>query len=34
MGIKVDLVPEARIAPSALDQIIHRLKDGWVYIKV
>lgn len=34
MGIKVKLVPEAGIAPSALDQIINRLKQGWVYIKV
>ena len=32
--IKVNLVPEAKVAPSALDQIIHRLKEGWVYIKV
>lgn len=34
MGIKVKLVPEAGIAPSALDLIINRLKQGWVYIKV
>jgi len=34
MGIKVKLVPEAEIAPSALSQIIKRLKQGWVYIKV
>ncbi len=34
MGIKVKLIPEAGIAPSALDQIINRLKQGWVYIKV
>ena len=33
-GIKVKLVPEAGIAPSALEQIVHRLKQGWVYIKV
>ena len=33
-GVKVKLVPEARIAPSALEQIVHRLKQGWVYIKV
>ena len=33
-GIKVQLVPEAGIAPSALEQIVHRLKQGWVYIKV
>jgi intracellular sulfur oxidation DsrE/DsrF family protein len=34
LGIKVKLVPEAGIAPSALDQIVDRLKQGWVYIKV
>ena len=34
MGVKVQLVPEARIAPSALEQIIQRLQQGWVYIKV
>ena len=34
LGIKVQLVPEAKVAPSALDQIVHRLKQGWVYIKV
>ena len=34
LGVKVQLVPEAGIAPSALDQIVHRLKQGWVYIKV
>lgn len=34
LGIKVQLVPEAGIAPSALDQIVNRLKQGWVYIKV
>ena len=34
LGINVNLVPEAQIAPSALDQIVHRLKQGWVYIKV
>lgn len=34
MGIKVKLVPEAGIASSALDQIINRLRQGWVYIKV
>ncbi|NOY15347.1 MAG: hypothetical protein GXP23_00190 [Gammaproteobacteria bacterium] len=33
-GIKVKLIPEAEIAPSALEQIITRLKQGWVYIKV
>ena len=34
LGVRVKLVPEAGIAPSALDQIVDRLKQGWVYIKV
>lgn len=34
LGVRVKLIPEAIVAPSALDQIIHRLKEGWVYIKV
>lgn len=34
MGIKVQLIPEAGIAPSALEEIVKRLQQGWVYIKV
>jgi intracellular sulfur oxidation DsrE/DsrF family protein len=34
LGVRVKLVPEAGTAPSALDQIVDRLKQGWVYIKV
>jgi RNA polymerase sigma-70 factor (ECF subfamily) len=34
MGIKVELIPEAGIAPSALEEIVKRLQQGWVYIKV
>lgn len=34
MGVKVQLIPEADIAPSALENIIERLQQGWVYIKV
>lgn len=33
-GIPVKLLPNIKIAPSALQQIIERLKEGWVYIKV
>lgn len=33
-GIDVDLIPEADFAPSALDRIIERLREGWVYVKV
>jgi uncharacterized protein len=33
-GIHVDLIPEAGYAPAALDRIIQRLREGWVYVKV
>ncbi len=33
-GVEVRLLPEARTAPSALEQIVTRLQQGWVYIKV
>lgn len=33
-GIDVELLPEIQIAPSALEQIIFRMQDGWQYIKV
>lgn len=33
-GVDVRLLPEARTAPSALEQIVTRLQEGWVYIKV
>ncbi|RMD69931.1 MAG: hypothetical protein D6819_05600 [Gammaproteobacteria bacterium] len=33
-GVEVDLLPEVKVAPSAVDQIVKRLKAGWVYIKV
>jgi len=33
-GIKVELIPEAEITPTALDEIVRRLQQGWVYIKV
>jgi len=32
-GIEVELLPEINIAPSALEQIIERMQDGWQYIK-
>lgn len=32
-GIQVDLLPQARIAPTAIGQIVHRLQHGWTYIK-
>lgn len=33
-GVRVNLLPEAEITESAVDQIIKRLKQGWVYIQV
>jgi intracellular sulfur oxidation DsrE/DsrF family protein len=33
-GVQVKLLPHTHVAPSALQQIIERLKEGWVYIKV
>jgi len=33
-GVKVNLLPQATIATSALDQIMMRLKQGWLYLQV
>ena len=33
-GVEIDLIPEAEYASSALDWIIKRLREGWVYVKV
>lgn len=33
-GVDSQLVPEARIIPSALDEIVERMEKGWLYIKV
>ena len=32
-GVDVELLPEVEIAPSALEQIIRRMQDDWLYIK-
>lgn len=32
--IKADLLPGTRITPSAQEQILNRLREGWVYISV
>jgi hypothetical protein len=34
VGMKIDLIPEAGSTPAALDRIIQRLREGWVYVKV
>jgi hypothetical protein len=34
-GVHVDLVPEAHVvSTSAVSEILHRLRDGWVYVEV
>jgi intracellular sulfur oxidation DsrE/DsrF family protein len=33
-GKRVVLVPEARVVPSAVGEIVERMQQGWVYIKV
>lgn len=33
-GVEIDVIPEAEYASSALDWIIKRLQEGWVYVKV
>ena len=34
IDISGDLLPGVGVTPSALDQILDRLREGWVYIKV
>lgn len=34
IDVSKELLPGVEITPSALDQILERLKEGWVYIKV
>jgi len=33
-GIDVHLVPDAEVIPAALEKIVDRLHEGWVYIRV
>ncbi len=33
-GIDVHLVPEAMVIPGALEEIVDKLQEGWVYIRV
>lgn len=33
-GRSVELLPGTEVAPSALDQVVKRLQDGWVYVRV
>lgn len=33
-GIKVQLLPQTRVAPTAIGEIVDRLQQGWTYVKV
>ena len=33
-GIPVHLLPEARVIPGALEEIVDRMQEGWIYIRV
>ncbi|MFO7542333.1 MAG: hypothetical protein R6W97_05905 [Thiobacillus sp.] len=33
-GQKVELLPDARIAPTAISEIVTRLQQGWTYVRV
>jgi len=33
-GIDVHLIPEAKVIPAALEEIVDKLQEGWVYIRV
>lgn len=33
-GVVVDLLPQARVANSAIGEILDRMQQGWVYVKV
>lgn len=32
-GAAVELLPGTQVAPSALDEVVKRLRDGWVYVR-
>ena len=31
---RVDLIPNIRVGPTAVNEIVTRLQEGWIYIKV
>ncbi len=33
-GVKVKLVPEASVAPTAIGEVLRRMRQGWVYVKI
>lgn len=33
-GVVVELLPQARVASSAINEILQRMQQGWVYVKV
>jgi len=32
-GRQLTLLPGTEVAPSALDEVVKRLRDGWVYVR-
>lgn len=32
-GRQLTLLPGTEVAPSALDEVVRRLRDGWVYVR-
>lgn len=33
-GVDIELLPQTRVVSSALDEILHRQKQGWTYIRI
>ena len=33
-GVKIDLLPQVEVAPTGLGEILGRMREGWVYVKV
>ena len=33
-GLQLELVPEARVVESAMNEVIKRQKEGWAYIRI
>ncbi|AOV16169.1 hypothetical protein BJI67_02990 [Acidihalobacter aeolianus] len=33
-GVPVDLIRHVRVAPSAVEEVVHRLRQGWMYVNL
>ena len=33
-GVQLDLVPEAKVVESAMNEVIKRQQEGWAYIRI